>query len=306
MHLEGISKRAESANSMRKTSISETPQLRNCSRNHNQDGGDLWAQLQMDSQNIPISASPSVFRAQASTPEARSFYRPLSAAGLHQRSNSFTNVNKHFTQARTMTPGIGPNLARPASRTASRGRQPGPQALFSSPPERASSRDSSRNDRLHTRVSRSRRESSGRASGHASRSGRRSSNQNMADFQRVESVVHPNCPVHGRRSTSASDSARNFHLEHAHHGSTSLRGDFRPQSTGGEADQMSRSELRLLTEPDMDESQSGSECSSLAGTLQSLSSSGRSPPTPSNFDPPTPKAMSFSVEDLGLAPLAIR
>lgn len=322
MHLEGISQRAESANSMRKASVSGTPipdrpgspKSRNCSRNRNGDEGVSRA----DPQSITIAASPSIFWHPTTTPEARNFYHAPPATNLQQRTNSSMNVNHEFNQAQSIMSTVGSNIPRPASRAASRGRQPGPQPP---PPERATSQDSTRNDRLHTRVSR--RESRAGTDGHSSRNGRRLSNQNrdLSQFQRVESVVCPNCPVHGRRSTSGSASERDGSPEHSTQDVAGSSGGSRPPSIEAKGEGTSTDEPKAQvgdnagTQPEdvttrssqiAVERNEASDYSSSGDTPQTIStsSSGMSPATPSLFDPPTPKAMAFNADEANLDSIA--
>lgn len=179
-------------------------------------------------QTIHIAASPSILetglgRPMIPTPVAHEYYRrPMIQIG-HQRSNS---VPSHTTPNEAFNPHPGfhhpiqstsakPDIQRPSSRAASRGRQPKPKpspADTTAPDpgsERATSADSTRNGMLHTRIGRrhcqnQETQSARRPSqDHGSRQGRRSSQgQAPVEFERVEVISCPNCPVHGRQSLS--------------------------------------------------------------------------------------------------------
>lgn len=325
-HLEGISRRAESVNKMREEAANASPQpdrppspkSRNCSRSRPGDDADF----QKD-HLIHVAASPSILKN-----EGRSPYRPLSRANHHQRSNSSTSMSGYYYSANIERPGAstGSNVPRPASRAASRGRAPGPklESVFSTL-ERASSIDSTRNDMLHTRVP-------GRQSqSKQSRSGRTSSTQNArrpsqggeaAEFERVEAVVCPSCPVHGQQSSTDQTQATEESVPAARtspgvsHTAASVSNTEPPQaddlwkaegSSGKRNSPKTREQKERHASTTFDplavsEVAEASDCS-LSETLRTVSSPGRSPATPSFFNPATPRAMVLPSEDDDVEPL---
>ncbi|KAM0375666.1 hypothetical protein ACHAO7_002229 [Fusarium culmorum] len=334
LHLEGISFRAESASRMRAENASSTPvgeraqsQSRNCSRPRATDTPDHQQEKHM----IRIAASPSIL-----ADEQRTQYQSLSRVAHHQRSNSSV-ANRALSPSndRTGTPESLMNKARPASRAASRGRTPGPKlastngVLSSVLPatERASSADSTRNDRLHSRIHQyglgSRQSRAGRTS--STQTGRRRSSEVVpAEFERVEEIRCPNCPVHGRRSTSVGVVAETTRL-HASQSPPKPSPTQRPASSAGMPHHLQPEEVlhrrassgdatRLVSGKPLDrptdnapsasqnEAAEASDCGSFAETLQTISTPGRSPATPS-FNPSTPKAMVLNTNDLEVEPL---
>ncbi|CEI39308.1 unnamed protein product [Fusarium venenatum] len=335
LHLEGISFRAESASRMRAESASRTPvgdrvqpsESRNCSRPRITDTPDHQQEKHM----IRIVASPSILQ-----DEQRTRYQSLSRVTHHQRRNSSV-VNRAFSPShdRTGTPESAMNKTCPASRAASRGRTPGPKfestngvlSSVLSTTERASSADSTRNDRLHSRIhqhgSSSRQSRADRTS--STQTGRRRSSVAVPiEFERVEEIRCPNCPVHSRRSTSvgAVTDATRLHASQSPPKSSPAQ---RPASSAGISHYLqpegvlhrrasSGHMTQLIAEEPLDrltdnapsssqnEAAEASDCGSFAETLQTVSTPGRSPATPS-FNPSTPKAMVLNTNDLEVEPL---
>lgn len=248
--------------------------------------------------SIPIIASPSILerkadrRAVIPTPVAVDYYR-TAAVNIRARDDVSQSSSKRGTGGTS-------------TRTPSRGRRTDREdAAHSQYNQRPSSTDSTRNDILHHKIKRPSPESHGnqRTSNSTSRSVAASRDglpRASQEFERVEEVVCPSCPVHGSRSGSAAaedsrsttgnapprrgrsasigversrairdDSADIAPTGHVRHKmaatSTEGRGDCRNEQTG-------RSE-RL-------------------GRQQYTASPIRRPTTaPSNFNPPTPRAM---------------
>ncbi|KAJ4141345.1 hypothetical protein NW768_000556 [Fusarium equiseti] len=335
LHLEGISLRAESASRMRAGSTSGTPVAervqsppsRNDSRTRFGEAGSPQPEKHM----IRIAASPSILEQ-----DQRNQYQSLTRVAYHQRSNSFVSNRTNAAETdRSNTPKSAIEMARPASRAASRGRTPGPKksptngVVGSVLPtaERASSADSTRNDRLHSRVRQhgtgSRQSRTGRiSSDHTVR--RRSDEGITQEFERVEAILCPNCPVHGRRSSSAAEqnidiparvpqSPPKFSPTHRPASSAGLTRYLESEQTeirrasSGDTSQLTfeKPELGLSSETQsssQNEAAEASDCGSFAETLQTVSTPGRSPATPS-FTPSTPKAMIFNTNDLVVEPL---
>lgn len=331
LHLEGISFRAESASRTREGSAAGTPvgervqspPSRTGSRPRMTDTPDPQREKHM----IRIAASPSILE-----DEHRNHYQSLSSAAHHQRSNSFAmNRARAADNDRAGTPESKINKVRPASRAASRGRTPGPKvsptngttnAIFPTT-ERASSADSTQNDRLHRRIHRhasGSRQTDRTSSAQTGR--RRSSDAVPVEFERVEAILCPNCPVHGRRSTADGTVNGGNPLPPPHSPPKSSPAQ-RPASSAGtpqylepepaaprRASSGDASQLQLENPLDnmaqsaspQNEAAEASDCGSFAETLQTISTPGRSPATPS-FNPSTPKAMVLMTNGLEVEPL---
>ncbi|KAJ0151741.1 Uncharacterized protein HZ326_5771 [Fusarium oxysporum f. sp. albedinis] len=335
LHLEGISLRAESASRMRAGSAAGTPvgdrvqspPSRNSSRPRIAEAVNVQPEQHM----IRIAASPSILKE-----DQQNQYQSLNRATYHHRSNSFVSNRTPIPgNDRSATPKSAIEMARPASRAASRGRTPGPKSLatngviesVSPVAERASSADSTRNDRLHSRVYQegvgNRPSRTGRtSSAHTAR--RRSDEGNTVEFERVEAVICPSCPVHGRRS-SANGEQGTEHPASAPQSPPKSSPVPRPASSAGPSRhlQPEPAEPRRASSGDtgqlvfekpildlnngtqscsQNEAAEASDCSSFAETLQTISTPGRSPATPS-FNPSTPKAMILNTNDLEIEPL---
>ncbi|KAH8736354.1 hypothetical protein BGZ61DRAFT_441879 [Ilyonectria robusta] len=335
-HLEDISRRAESVNKLRDEAINgspcpdrpPSPKSRNCSRGR----PDEDAESQQDHHLIHIAASPSLLKS-----EGRNPYRQMPRANHHQRSNSSTNGTRapNFgNNERSGTPNSVSNMARPASRAASRGRTPGPKVSsingisdsVLSTIERASSVDSTRNDLLHSRIqgqqSQSRQFQSRMTS--STRNPRRpSQGGDPVEFERVEAILCPSCPVHGRHSSSdhtrpseghltqSQSSPRAASTNNAVTDTDRFQDDDAPRHTQqgqpgrGNSHAEKHTDSHASLQPDLLLSNEGAETSgySSSGTLQTISSPGRSPATPFCFEPATPKAMVLETDDTDIEPL---
>ncbi|KAM0435244.1 hypothetical protein ACHAPT_003334 [Fusarium lateritium] len=341
-HLEGISRRAESMSRLRSKSANRTPvhsrsPPSKSSRNGSRSRLDSALNNRKEHQMIPVAVSPSILWNEVQHPP-----RSSSRTGFHSRSQSFNNISAVLHAAndeRARTP-VANGSAQPTRRRTSRGRAPEPKvaptnAMYGSvvqSAERASSSDSTRNQVLHSRTrtrdrnSRTRKSSSGQ---HGRTSSRTVVSPEMAaEFERVEAVVSPSCPLHGRSSSNAarhSDiglSVNNLQLParpspaspsgKSDSAAYALRADSSPRvdldlmqniesyylmgtGAGTAAKPVAEKALQVSTKSDAAEA---SDSGSLAGTLQTLSTPGRSPATPSSyFNPSTPKAMVLKTDD---------
>ncbi|XEU96544.1 hypothetical protein FSHL1_001829 [Fusarium sambucinum] len=178
------------------------------SRSRSRHGYTKSSESAVDGLMIPILASPSIL------PEnEHRQYRSVSRSGHSQRSNSIVSPSKGSVRAgryHTVTVTTDNGSIPSTSRTASRGRAPGPRTLSISDqpresfksPIRSPSTDSTRNAVLHSRIGHC--ESSRASTRHQSR--HRSRDHGGDHFERFEAVVCPNCPVHGRSTSSGAQS----------------------------------------------------------------------------------------------------
>ncbi|KAJ4010319.1 hypothetical protein NW752_004993 [Fusarium irregulare] len=336
-HLEGISQRAESASRMRSESangkrVQDWPQFRNRSSSRPKSASN---NIQTEQHMIPIAASPSLFRNENSGHQQSS-----SRSDFDNRAGTFNSLEGvlHTTNTERARTPVANNIASHTSmRAASRGRMPDPKPLSTNGAydltmpsiERSTSEDSTRNVLLHSRTDQH------RSRGRQSRTRRTSSGQNgrmpsrdvmPRDFARVESVVCPSCPVHGRHPSTS----RSRHTESAppvnhpiarpvtvrpvtvsppgRQDHTATQQDHNrlpadkpipqleksPFTVTGSRDQSREKTSEYATNELADASDSGS----FAETPQTISTPGRSPATPSFFNPSTPKAMVFKTDDL--------
>ncbi|KAM3492124.1 hypothetical protein MY3957_004615 [Beauveria namnaoensis] len=279
------------------------------------------------SSSVPIAASPSILDRDAPrrmvipTPVALEYYRPIGAAAYHQRSNSFSTRDEYYS----FSP-VAAIKEDSCPRTISRGRQPGPGApgapgtpvapadVRGKAPvgsrDRTSSADSTRNDVLHHRVRRSsnRRENSAPSDRNNSRSqrhhrsGQSSRAEDRLEFERVEAIICPNCPVHGRRSSSSATNGRSHRSSRCRNHGPSASQDAEQRRRHGESGStVSTSSRHAETQTVV----AGSDAN--RGPVSAPLTTTRSPdysvalaqdiqrPTtaPSTFNPPTPKAMSY-------------
>ncbi|KAK1655529.1 hypothetical protein BDP81DRAFT_388454 [Colletotrichum phormii] len=124
------------------------------------------------------------------------------------------------------------------------------------------------------------------------------------NFERVEAIVCPNCPVHGRHSTGSVPGSTLTSSEHRlSPGLISGRSASSPAAphvtecavAASDSKVDSDLEFSATTFPKV------SDATSLAETIETISSSGRSPSTPL-FEPKTPRAMVIirDVESFGV------
>ncbi|KAK1504181.1 N-terminal amidase [Colletotrichum tamarilloi] len=317
--LGSISQRAESVNRNRAQSEekrTETPQpdrpsspkSRNCSRSRPSE----------HLSSILIAASPSIYhdeynrRSLPALPDTQNTQpqRPMSRMNNRARTGSITEAEReNLRNARpssraSMSGGqVGP---RSASRAASRGRQPG--AKFS-PPKMSPHDPSLPVEHASDEIVRIERD---RASSIASKPPI-SSPASEPNFERVEAIVCPNCPVHGRHSTGSVPGSTLTSSEHRlSPGLTSGRSASSPAASHVTESAVAASASAVGNDPGFSATKSPkvSDATSLAETIETISSSGRSPSTPL-FEPKTPRAMviirdvePFGVEGKGFSDLA--
>ncbi|RGP78166.1 hypothetical protein FLONG3_3735 [Fusarium longipes] len=294
------------------------------SRSRSRHGYTKSSDSAVDGLMIPILASPSIF------PENEHRHHRSTSRSSHLVSPSKESgrIGRHHSGSVTIDSGSIPST----SRAASRGRAPGPRTLPTSEqpretfksPLRSPSTDSTRNAVLHSRIdhpeSSSRQSRPGRTSTHRHQSRHRSQDHRGEHFERVEAVICPNCPVHGR---STSSGARSVPVH--------LSVDSLPQR-GHSADEVAANtvhpghrilqpiqgleELDLLMRYREDQSDciltpassfsavfEQSDRSSSAATWDT-SSPERSPGTPLYFNPAqTPRAMVFTTDDSNIEAL---
>lgn len=323
--VESVSHRAESTNRLRTEYTKRTPrpdrsQSRKSRQNSRSRPGD-GVDFQQDHQVIHIAASPSIIMN-----DDDNAHRLMPRANSHQRSDcsqSLNNIPHGINSESNVSQVAGSRATRTASRAMSQGRTPWPKGpskdaahvqhkVASVPADRARSQDSVRNEVLHRRVdsvqshdrhSRPRKTS-------RSRNARAMSREAMAaEFERPEAAACPNCLSHRRRSSSAGmpldDNAASRYL--ALTGGSSNQSS--PVITPAQLDHLINGVLigdtLSLDYPVIIYSQGsflheGAEASdscSLAETLQTVSTPGRSPTAPSFFNPSTPKAMVLKTDD---------
>ncbi|KAM0465370.1 hypothetical protein ACHAPV_001416 [Trichoderma viride] len=225
-HIEQISQRAESRNRYNNNGRSKQQQQqqqngsivdRLASPNV---GSDEWSgsgtDSAMDHLLIPIAASPSILgpgaRANIPTPVAIDYYRrptaqsPPQSVRLQQRPENGS-------------PRSDADARDKSTRSISRGRQPkrpGTSTNVTTATERATSADSTTNGVLHTRVGK-RHSSQKKDARNPSQSNDGSSHAehvhthsvpDESEFERVEVVSCPSCPIHGRHSASSHDASK--------------------------------------------------------------------------------------------------
>ncbi|OHE96354.1 N-terminal amidase [Colletotrichum orchidophilum] len=299
-HLENISKRAESVNRDRNSPNDAevvqvdrppSPKSRNCSRSRP-------ARRQS---SILIAASPSIFPDEFTRPASTAMVegpkiehsRSMSRSGHHARSESITKGGRAAskdTHTRARTPAIDGKVPnRPASRTASRGRQPGP--VFSPPKMSPSGRPPS---------------ARGMSANHADPVNRKQgpsvSNASSTSpgvvpvgFDKIEAVLHPNCPVHGRHSTSGVRPTENAAAqEHNEPFDLALRRSLSTPATANNSTvqfgSLESSKISHNPRVSTVANTPPSDVSSLSETVGTVSTTSRSPSTPF-FEPKTPTAM---------------
>ncbi|KAJ6782562.1 hypothetical protein PWT90_04554 [Aphanocladium album] len=270
---------------------------------------------------VPIAASPSILERDVPgkmvipTPVALDYYRPIGAAAYHQRSNSFSTRDEYYSLS-PVVPAEENNIPR----TISRGRQPGPVATadrngkaIARSRERTTSADSTRNDVLHHRVRRSsNRDEPGpsdrnNSRNHRHRSGQSSRAEDRMEFERVEAIVCPNCPVHGRRSSSSTTNGRSHRSSRCrNHGQSASQEPGQRSRYGEGSSTVSTSSRHTETHAARAESDAMSgpvsaplTASQLDETISPTVARGIQRPitAPSTFNPPTPKAMPYRPTD---------
>ncbi|KAH6686336.1 N-terminal amidase [Plectosphaerella plurivora] len=251
--LESITQRAESVNKNRGADspypTSSTPaNARASSRTRAADSGT----------SIVIGANASIY----GTDPSRTPARPLSRLAQHGRSTSISKEQQPGAE-RSRTPLGGDQT----SRGVSRGRRPITHVAFATQGQFESPSDSP--------------SSSGKESRDRNRRGsatRRTSQNHTADFEIIESIVCPNCPVHSRPPNEPS----------------------RNSGSGSEDQPMPSPPVAAATpspskttDHELERSASlDSRASGLDSQADTIDNTGGTPSTP-EFDPRTPKAMVF-------------
>lgn len=290
------------------------------SRSRSRHGYTKSSDSTVDGLMIPILASPSIL------PEhEQRQHRSMSRSSQGQRSDSVASPDGRSSGTGRHASGSTTNdndFIKSISRAASRGRAPGPRTMPTSDhvreafksPLRSPSTDSTRNAVLHSRIdhheSNSRQSRSSRTSTrHQSR--RRSRDHRGDHFERVEAVVCPNCPVHGRSTSSGAPRAP-LHLavdslpRRGHSADeAALSNSAHPQHETQGLDDLDllmryredQSDCVLTPASNFSAVFEQSDRSSSAATWDT-SSPERSPSTPSYFNPAqTPRAMVFATDD---------
>ncbi|KAK2775535.1 carbon-nitrogen family protein [Colletotrichum kahawae] len=288
-HLESISQRAESVNRNRgqpeavptpQPDRPSSPKSRNCSRSRPNE----------HLSSILIGASPSIL----SDEQPRQSLTAASGVQTSppQRSMSRMSFRARAGSAADVRPGSRSSMNgehggfRPMSRAASRGRQPGP--VFSPPkmsPQDPSLPAEQPADEI-VRIERDRKHSIGSKPPIDSPA-------SEPNFERVESVLCPTCPVHGRHSTGSAPASHSAGLGprvspdlQAGRSMSSLAA----ANTTGSIDSMSSSHVGEDPKFSATTTSKPSDTGSLTETLETISTTSRSPSTPF-FEPKTPKAM---------------
>lgn len=278
-HLDHISHRAESVNKNRgvpeeagtpQPDRPSSPKSRNCSRSRPTE----------TLSSILIGASPSILGDERNQQSASA--RPMSRMSYRARAGSASDFRPTSRSAVAGESG-GP---RPASRAASRGRQPG--LKFSppkmSPQDPSLSREEDPDEII--RIEHDRMESIG--------------SKPPADippsdpnFERIESIVCPTCPLHGRHSTGSAPGPESTSGHRVSPDIDSGRSLSSPAAVNSnESIDATTCHGNVANDPKFSATASSkpSDVSSLAETVETISASSRSPSTPS-FEAKTPKAM---------------
>ncbi|KAM3526561.1 hypothetical protein NHJ13051_003401 [Beauveria bassiana] len=224
-HLENVAKRVSSVPRPReKQEYSETESYFDAASSREDSPskeGDIRTGFELSDTVIPIVASPSLLgvdsqrHAMVPTPVALDYYRSASNPAQNHATPSLSSRG-----ARTQSRKLFRTKESAYDRTPSRGRQPRPKTTMTTAEHdrarrvRSTSMDSTRNDLLHRHVR--------RASANGGDSLGRNQSRNTIhgniplpdgytaeDFERVEEIACPDCPVHGHRSSSANNSVGN-------------------------------------------------------------------------------------------------
>ncbi|KAI3536655.1 N-terminal amidase [Colletotrichum abscissum] len=294
-----ISQRAESVNRNRGASEENgtstpqpdrpsSPKSRNCSRSRPSE----------HLSSILIAASPSIYhdeynrRSLPALPDTQKTQpqRPMSRMNQRSRTGSVTEIDKNNLcnarpSSRASVGGEQSSL-RPASRAASRGRQPGSKF---SPPKMSPRDPSLPPEQDPDDIVRIVRE---RASSMASKPGMGSPSSEPA-YERVEAIVCPTCPVHGRHSTSSAPGDSSTLLGHRISPDLSVgRSLSSPAAATTVGNVAVATTSKVGDDPNysITGSNKPSDAGSLAETIETVSTTSRSPSTP-RFEPKTPRAM---------------
>lgn len=297
-HLESISRRAESVSRERdrsqdtrgiQTGQPSSSKSRNCSR----------SRPTRRLSSIMIAASPSILTDDVARPSSAiavdvhkiQHSRSMSRLGHRARSES-TNKDDRAASRDTRTRSKVPFCDETpnqwiASRAASRGRQPGPK---SSLPKM------SLNERTHSSI-----KSPPRTAVSVDAKGGKpafdasfvSTGSAPVKFERIEAVLQHDCPVHGRHSTGGVRATENATHEHRESPEVAFRRSLSSPAAWSTNNYPSRSlEGSIQQNPQFSaiSQNKPSDVSSLSETVETISTTSRSPSTPF-FEPKTPTAM---------------
>lgn len=217
-HLENVSRRVNSVSRTRDSSQSRvsyfnaesSPEPANDSPDKD---GYVLVGSELETSAIPMVACHSLMVAEPTrsmmvpTPVAFDYYRSASNSVQQTKSPALSSSTKRSVPVISSRAQTGPS-----ERSPSRGRQRDPKPVPTQTEQRferhvrSTSIDSTRNDLLHRHV----RRPSTNGGSQISRSQSHNTIQlpegyTPEDFERVEEVACPNCPVHGRHSSSASN-----------------------------------------------------------------------------------------------------
>ncbi|XWX00100.1 hypothetical protein V2A60_008117 [Cordyceps javanica] len=213
-HLADVSKRVNSVSRTRESSLHRRSfsELLPSQANDSPDkDGYVLSVTEPQIAMMPIMASSKLINEEAPrsmmvpTPVALDYYRSASNSARLHSSPSLSSSTKRSVpvpSSRAQT-----NLIE---RSPSRGRQRAPKPFPEHPGHRhetdvrSTSIDSTRNDLLHRHVRRAS-ANGGSQAGRNHNTIQLPEGYSAEDFERVEEVACPNCPVHGRRSSSASN-----------------------------------------------------------------------------------------------------
>lgn len=287
-HLGEIAQRIRSASAARDASTTRngTARRQSLSRNSHRVPTPGLQRAATPSEKLDERGAPIV-----PTPAAFDYYRQAASDNKIRRRNSFSTSMDHQSISSAS------EVPRPAHRQPSRGRQPGPAQAHDNEKKtiRPTSADSTRNAVLHRRESkRGRRSMSNQAGRKASRTATsrnaRGSSQNTREFERIESIRCPSCPVHSQRPESA-QTVRPVAPIHT----VSLT---RP------ANEIQPARVKQIQASAAEVQTSKSDGSSKKRIPTSVP--GRPTTAPPLFDPVTPKAMTFDHGETAwyLSPLA--
>ncbi|WYZ38821.1 hypothetical protein EsH8_III_000735 [Colletotrichum jinshuiense] len=296
-HLESISRRAESVNRERDSSQDarglqpgqqSSSKSRNCSR----------SRPTRRLSSIMIAASPSILTDDIVRPSSTTVLdghttqqsRSMSRRGHRERSESISlgdRAASRDTRTRSKVPASdGTPTQRPPSRTASRGRQPGPK---SSPPKMSPYKKPHSSTRLPADTAVSVDGKGGKSTPNTSFTSTASA---PVGFERIEAVLQYDCPVHGRHSTGGVRAAES--AAHEHHESSEMvfRRSLSSPATGTNSHNTLGSLDSIQQNPQFSAigQNKPSDVSSLSETVETISTTSRSPSTPL-FEPKTPTAM---------------
>lgn len=333
-HLEKIAKRISSVpRTKEKAEHSETESYFDTDSSesaNNSPDKEVWepAESQLGIEITPIAPTGNLFVTESqrkmmiATPVAVDYYRsasnPVTQYGTPQLPLRETATETHQN---------GMWGLNDAARSPSRGRQREPkpsQATHKASRERrvrSTSIDSTRNDLLHRHI---RRPSTNGGSQRSRNRSRNTIHGNIQipdgytpdDFERVEEIACPNCPVHGERSRSANNSVRNVPEGYRISQSRSSRRrstrqsmeaaynlpppemaslGFQPAAVGRLQRDDWQAEQRLIPEPKFAPAPVQRPLHALQKMRRNFASSPipRASTAPLPFNPPTPKAMAF-------------